>query len=311
MTNIHSPFPNQDLSAQRLRQMSATQLRQELLKRSLSDEGSKEALIVRLEESLSEAAVQCYSMAKSVTGCLIWNIEWSAIECKMASGSNNNKKGPGNSIRSLTVDVGGYEWYAELFPKGENNGSNSDPEKKRLKIKKDTYTHTQKKKKGNESWPSLFVSIVDTDCEIQMRFSVQTRSKGKWADPVISSLRTFRHKNHGWGWKEWMELDSLKALYSEDEESVLKLRLTIEVFGPVETVDSWALSDNIPSELSPTLKKLFLSGENSDVTIATSGFTIYEGPNSESKGSLEYCETQSILGLDCEEPEFLFFFFKK
>merc|ERR1712228_545972 len=126
------------------------------------------------------------------------------------------------------------------------------------------------------SAPALFLSICKTSKSVQMRFTVQLwqNQNQRWSDPVISSLRVFIRNNHGWGWKEWMDYHDLKRDYESD--SKLKLKVTIDVYGPVETsIVNDKITFNIHSELSNKMNGLFQKAIHSDVNIIVCGYTIY------------------------------------
>ena len=97
-----------------IEKLPTARLRAELHKRNIEcSDASRKVLIKRLREAIEDAiAVKCYSGTKCETGCLYWDIEWDAVECISAMG-------PGQSIKSTVIKVGDYDWYAELFPKGE------------------------------------------------------------------------------------------------------------------------------------------------------------------------------------------------
>eukprot|EP01084_Bolivina_argentea_P127325 225206_1 len=102
------------LSLDDIDKMSTANLRTELRKRNVDcTDSSRKVLARRLREAIdSDYAMKCYSGTKCENGCLFWDIEWNAIECISAIG-------PGHSIKSTNIKVGDYDWYAELFPKGE------------------------------------------------------------------------------------------------------------------------------------------------------------------------------------------------
>ena len=196
--------PNMDID-----KMSTANIRAELRKRNidLSDSPSRKELIKRLREAMDKGiAVRCYSGTKCETGCLYWEIEWDAIECISAIG-------PGHSIKSTNIKVGDYDWYAELFPKGElqKNSYNLNGEIDYDQNSDDMdNASSSNQNNSSSSAPALFLSICKTSKSVQMRFTVQLWRDNKWSDPVISSLRVFVRNNHGWGWKEWMDYTDLK-----------------------------------------------------------------------------------------------------
>eukprot|EP01084_Bolivina_argentea_P041284 76175_1 len=257
------------ISSDEIEQMSITNLRIELRKRNIDcTDASRKVLIKRLREVFEneddDYAMKCYSGTKCETGSLYWDIEWDAIDCISANG-------PGNSIKSTNITVGDYDWYAELFPKGElqNNNTHSN-------ILNNDDDDINNNNLLIPTAPALFLSIYKTTKPVQMRFTVQLyhpRSTG-WSDPVISSLRVFKRNNHGWGWKEWMDYNDLKHDYECNHK--LKLKISIDVYGPIKThIINDKITFNIHSELSNKMNILFNTGLHSDIIIVVSGYTIY------------------------------------
>ena len=293
------------MSFEDIDKMSTSNLRAELKKRGIDcSESSRKILIKKLKESIENAiAVKCYSGTKCETGCLYWDIEWNAVECISAIG-------PGHSIKSTYIKVGDFDWYAELFPKGElqknhlllqqnqnhnnnnnistSNTDNNPTGNNGTNIINDNDNNIANNNSNNSNnnnnntsstrnvAPALFLSICNTKKPVQMRFTVQLyhgRTQ-RWSDPVISSLRVFLRNNHGWGWKEWMDFHDLQRDYASDGK--LKLKITIDVYGPVNTqILNDKVTFNIQSQLSSKMSELFNSGKHSDVTVVVSGYTLY------------------------------------
>jgi len=57
--------------------------------------------------------INCSTSSPFEYGCIFWEIEWNAIEIELKTKTNG-------VIRSVPMEVGGHQWFVELYPKVNN-----------------------------------------------------------------------------------------------------------------------------------------------------------------------------------------------